>query len=144
VILSQTALYALRATLCLAGHETPEPVRVEDIAESLEVPRNYLSKILHVLARSGLLASTRGPGGGFRLARPAAELTLADIVEQFDEVPNEPHCLLGRPQCSDRNPCAAHDRWRSASAAVYQFFRGTSIADLLRDQPLPKDFEVAV
>ncbi len=144
MILSQTALYALRATLCLAGHDTPEPVRVEDIAESLDVPRNYLSKILHVLARSGLLASTRGPGGGFQLARPAAELTLADIVEQFDEVADEPHCLLGRPQCSDQDPCAAHDRWRSVSVAVNQFFRGTSVADLLRDRPLAKGFEVAV
>ena len=130
MILSQTALYALRATLCLAGQEPSEPVRVDDIAERLDVPRNYLSKILHALARAGVLSSSRGPGGGFRLARPAAELMLADVAELFDQVPDEPFCLLGRSECSDVTPCAAHEHWRSVSVAVSDFFRRTSIADL--------------
>ena len=134
MILSQTALYALRATLCLATHEPSVPVRVEDIAEQLDVPRNYLSKILHVLARAGVLASSRGPGGGFQLAQPAADLTLAEVVEHFDQISDGPSCLLGRPECSDQNPCAAHDRWRSVSSAVNDFFRQTSIADLSRDR----------
>jgi Rrf2 family iron-sulfur cluster assembly transcriptional regulator len=146
VILSQTALYALRATLCLAAHEPSEPVRVDDIAQRLDVPRNYLSKVLHVLARSGVLVSSRGPGGGFQLARPASEVTLAAVVEQFDEVSDDPYCLLGRPQCSDQNPCSAHDEWRSVSLAVNRFFRQTSIADLSRDhrRPSTEDSEVAV
>lgn len=132
VILSQTALYALRATLCLAGHASSGPVRVDDLAEQLEVPRNYLSKILHALARAGVLASSRGPGGGFRLAGPASELMLADVVEHFDQVPDEPFCLLGRAECSDVDPCQAHDRWRGVSVAVNGFFRETSIADMSR------------
>ena len=130
MILSQTALYALRATLCLAGHGPSNPVRVDDIAEQLDVPRNYLSKILHALGRAGVLSSTRGPGGGFQLAKPASEVTLAEVVKHFDEIGEEPSCLLGRAQCSDLNPCSAHDRWRSVSVAVSSFFRETSIADL--------------
>lgn len=134
LILSQTAVYALRATLCLASHGPSERVRVEDIAEQLEVPRNYLSKILHVLGRTGVLTSSRGPGGGFQLARPASELLLADIVEQFDQLGSEPSCLLGRPECSDYNPCSAHEQWRDVSRAVDEFFRRTSLADLTRDR----------
>ncbi|HSH75920.1 MAG TPA: Rrf2 family transcriptional regulator, partial [Longimicrobiales bacterium] len=74
MILSQTAVYALKATLRLAEQEPGGRMRVDDIAAELDVPRNYLSKILHTLAREGLLSSSRGPGGGFELARPATEL----------------------------------------------------------------------
>ena len=130
MILSQTAVYALRATLCLASHDSSSPLRVDDIAGQLDVPRNYLSKILHALARGGVLVSSRGPGGGFRLAKAADELSLAEVVAHFDQVSENPACLLGRPECSDHNPCSAHDRWKRASAAVAEFFRQTSIADL--------------
>lgn len=106
---------------------------MDDIAERLEVPRNYLSKILHVLARAGVLTSSRGPGGGFQLSKPASELTLAEVVERFDQLPADSGCLLGRPECSDRDPCPAHDRWKGISIAVKDFFRETSIADLSRD-----------
>lgn len=130
MILSQTALYALRAVLCLAQAEQSEPVRVDDIATQLDVPRNYLSKILHALTRTGVLTSTRGPGGGFQLAKPASELTLAAVVEHFDQIPAEAQCLLGRAECSDANPCPAHEQWRRVSFSVNEFFRQTSIADL--------------
>jgi len=135
MILSQTAVYALRATLCLASHDALAPLRVDDIAERLDVPRNYLSKILHALARGGVLASSRGPGGGFRLAKAADQLTLSEVVAHFDQVSDNPTCLLGRPQCSDHSPCSAHERWRSASAAVAEFFSQTSIADLAVSGP---------
>lgn len=137
VILSQTAIYALRATLWLADQEPAVRLRVDDIAEQLDVPRNYLSKILHTLARAGILTSTRGPGGGFQLARPAPDLMLAEVVERFDQLPEESGCLLGRRECSDRDPCAAHEQWKGVSSSVKDFFRRTSIADLSREHALP-------
>lgn len=136
MILSQTAVYALRATLCLASHGPSARVRVDDIAEQLSMPRNYLSKILHSLARSGVLTSSRGPGGGFQLARPARDLKLWEVVEQFDELQAESGCLLGRTVCSERDPCAAHHRWKDVSSAVDEFFRETSIGDLSPDGAL--------
>jgi Rrf2 family protein len=132
MVLSQTAVYALKATLHLAEHDMSDLQRVDDISEELGVPRNYLSKILHTLAREGVLASTRGPGGGFQLARPATELTLEEIVRRFDGLPSESSCLLGRPECSDEDPCAAHARWVDVSHAVRRFFRDTTVADLAR------------
>ena len=68
-MLSRTSQYALRAILYLADQPVERSVRAIDVAENLDVPANYLSKILHTLARSGLLISERGPRGGFRLAR---------------------------------------------------------------------------
>lgn len=136
-MLSQTAIYSLQAMLCLAEAEGEGPVRVEDIARALDVPRNYLSKILHALARDGLLTSTRGPGGGFRLSRPATEIRLADVLRQ-DGVPSESGCLLGRRRCNDTDPCAAHHRWKNISKAVRDFFDQTSLADLSKDElPMP-------
>ncbi|RMH18750.1 MAG: Rrf2 family transcriptional regulator [Gemmatimonadetes bacterium] len=129
-MLSQTAVYALRAVLYLSERGAEEPVRVDDIARDLDVPRNYLSKILHALARDGVLASLRGPRGGFSLAVPAARLPLARVVEVFDDLGDERRCLLGRPVCSDHTPCAAHARWKSIATQVRAFFSETTVADL--------------
>jgi len=132
MVLSQTAVYAIQATLCLAEGGSGVRMRVDDVAAELDVPRNYLSKILHALARDGVLSSTRGPGGGFALARPASELTLQDVIERFDGLPDASGCLLGRPECSDTDPCAAHNRWKSVSHSVRTFFADTTVADLVR------------
>lgn len=137
MILSQTAVYALRATLCLAERGPRGRLRVDDIAGRLNVPRNYLSKILHGLARDGVLTSNRGPGGGFELARPADEITLEQVVQRFDGLPAESGCLLGRSECSDRDPCAAHVHWKEVGAVVNAFFRETSIEELARRRAPP-------
>jgi Rrf2 family iron-sulfur cluster assembly transcriptional regulator len=130
VILSQTAVYALKAVLCLAEAEGDAPLRVDDIAGALDVPRNYLSKILHVLAREGVLASTRGPHGGFRLGHAPSDLRLETVIRPFDEITTTSTCLLGRARCSDANPCAAHARWKSVSRSVQAFLNDTTIEDL--------------
>ena len=129
-MLSQTAEYALRTVLFLA--DSDDGARVEEIARRLGVPRNYLSKTLHRLAQEGVLRSTRGRGGGFRLAVPPDQLKLLRVVEPFDDISGERRCLLGRPQCSDRNPCPAHHQWRAVSERVTAFFRDRTVGDLLR------------
>lgn len=136
MILSKSAKYALRATLCLAECEGERPMPVDEIAERLDVPRNYLSKILHILARTGILDSTRGPGGGFRLAIPAEELHLVDIVRQFDDVPDETTCLLGRGRCSTVDPCRAHGHWTAVRRTIIDFLDDTRLADLSEEEPL--------
>lgn len=131
-MLSQTAEYALRAVLHVAEHGRQRPVSVGEIAQALDVPRNYLSKTLHQLSRAGVLASTFGPGGGFRLAIAPDLLTLDSVVAPFDTA-GERHCLLGRPQCGDGDPCAAHAHWKGISEQIQTFFATTTVADLLRN-----------
>ena len=135
MILSQTAIYALKATVSLAESSGSGPVRVDDLSSRLGVPRNYLSKILHSLARNRVLSSTRGPGGGFELGVAPEDLTLASVVGHFDDLANGSGCLLGRERCSDEDPCAAHERWKAASSAVAEFLNDTTIADLSRGRP---------
>lgn len=131
MIVPQTVEYALRAVLHIARDPRGEPVRVGDIAVALDVPRNYLSKTLHLLARAGVLTSARGPTGGFQLGRPPERLTLAEIAAPFMIV-GERTCLLGQAACGDDRPCAAHDRWKLVVRQADEFFSRTTIADLLR------------
>ena len=131
-MLSQTAEYALRTILFIAQRSKEDgPVQTEAIAEALDIPRNYLSKILHRLARQGVLHSTRGRGGGFLLTRPPKELPIIDVVGLFDQISPGRRCLLGRPVCSDANACDAHAAWKDMSERVAVFFRETTVGDLL-------------
>jgi Rrf2 family iron-sulfur cluster assembly transcriptional regulator len=97
------------------------------MSQALGIPRNYLSKILHALTRGGQLESTRGPRGGFTLARDPASIVLTDIIDQFDDISGTSRCLLGRPQCSDGDPCPVHWRWKELSGSMVAFFQDTTV-----------------
>lgn len=130
--ISGTSQYAIRAVVYVAAEGRDTPVRVGPIAAALGVPQNYLSKTLHQLVRAGVLRSVRGPRGGFRLAVPPERLTLARVAAPFDDV-GDRHCLLGRPECGDRSPCAVHARWAAVSESLQTFFRATTVADVMAD-----------
>ena len=134
MILSQTAEYALQATLFLADVAEDRPYRVGEIATSMRVPQNYLSKILHTLARAGVLTSLRGPRGGFQLAIPAEELSLGEVIRHFHQLTGERRCLLGRERCGEGEGCAAHSRWESVALTVETFFEETTVAQLSADR----------
>ena len=136
MLISKTSRYALQATTFLAGrYETGESAQAQEIAEEIGVPRNYLAKILHQLARSGVLVSERGRNGGFRLARHPAETPLAVVVEPVEPGLGSRHCLLGRDACSDDDPCPAHADWKRLSEEMDRFLAETTLADLARIDP---------
>lgn len=118
------------ALLHLAQQGDDTPVRGSEISEALDIPANYLSKILHQLARAGVLNSVRGPSGGFALAQPTDELNLAELLEPIEAERLDRRCLLGRPRCRDADPCAAHDQWRSLSEHIDRFLEETTLASL--------------
>jgi Rrf2 family protein len=130
-MLSQTAEYALRAALWLAEHQDG-PVRVGDLAAALKVPKNYLSKTMHQMARVGVLSSVRGKNGGFQLARRPGSIKLLEIVRPFEPTMDRRTCVLGRPNCSDASPCAAHDRWKAVMQTTMTFFSQTTLGDLMK------------
>lgn len=101
------------------------------------MPETYLRKLLHELARAGILTSVRGKGGGFRLAVPAERLTLLSIVSRFDRITEQRRCLLGRPECSDADPCPVHARWKAVAQQIATFFGTTTVADVA-DDAVPK------
>lgn len=95
------------------------------------VPEPYLAKVLGALVRAGVLDATRGVGGGYRLARPAGEIALAEIVRPFEGRRASPGCLLrsGEP-CRDSGACSAHPAWAKVKAALERFLEETTLADV--------------
>lgn len=127
-MLSQTTEYALRAVLYIARDPRSHPVA--SIADAVEAPRGYLAKILGDLARAGVLESSRGPTGGFRLAADPESVALSVIVEAIEGA-GDRQCLLGHGKCGDNPACTAHARWAPIAGQMEAFFGKTTLADLL-------------
>ena len=135
-MLSQTVEYALRATLFVARSH-PKSLPVTNIAEAVEAPRGYLAKILGELARYGVLESSRGPGGGFRLSKDPDRLALADVVQAIEGITPR-RCLLGHGLCGNNPSCTAHTRWSPIANEMDAFFGKTTLADLLHTPATPQ------
>ena len=136
-MLSKTQEYALRAAVFLGRSYGQGPIRTSELAKDSGIPRNYLSKILHQMARQGIVLSERGRRGGVALSREPGSITLDQVIAPFQPV-NEPNrCVLGRPECSDEFPCGAHERWKKIKQQTEVFFGTTTIADVMAETPLP-------
>ena len=113
MIYSPTAQHALRALIYLARHNGDKPIRVSEIASAEEIPRQFLSKILHSLRNKGMVKAVKGPGGGYMLAKPSTHITIWDVVEAVDGAQNLGNrCILGPRECSDQGSCALHEQWK--------------------------------
>lgn len=138
-LLNSTSTYAIRAALQVAT-EQPEPgtfVSTRRIAEALDVPFAFLTKVLQGLTQSGILQSQRGATGGVALARPAGSIALLDILAAVGSDGIFRECVLGLPSCSDATPCALHSPWREERTRLEELFARTTLADLT-GQGVPK------
>ncbi|MBD3402743.1 Rrf2 family transcriptional regulator [candidate division GN15 bacterium] len=129
-MISKTSVNAAKALALLAGMPPHEYAGAGFIAREIGAPQNYLGKLLKTLASEGLLESQKGYGGGFRLARSPEKITLYDVVEPLDKVSRWGGCFLGGGRCSESNPCAVHDRWKTIREQYLGFLRETTMADL--------------
>jgi Rrf2 family protein len=130
-MLSTTAEHALRALSEMAALGETESILGKDLALRAGIPANYLSKVLWVLGNAEIIDATRGSGGGYRLRRKAAEIRLSEVVELFDRQKPERRCLLGGSrECSDEDPCGAHEEWRRVRATYVDFLEKTTIAEI--------------
>lgn len=131
-VIAESAVYALRASILLASAQRPLPA--SRIASQLDMPRQYLEKVLGIMARAGSVTSQRGARGGFMLATPAEQTTLATIIAPFDSAGEKPRCLLEARLCQGEQGrmCAAHPFWHPAAQRIHEFFSETTVADLAR------------
>jgi Rrf2 family protein len=130
-MLTKTGLHAVRAMLALARLPEGAYAGSASVAREIGAPPNYLGKLLQMLAREGLVQSQKGLGGGFRLARDPAAISLLDVVEPIEQVSRWSGCILGRPECSDSAPCALHERYKKVRNDYLRLLRDTTLADLL-------------
>jgi Rrf2 family transcriptional regulator, iron-sulfur cluster assembly transcription factor len=128
-MLPQTAIYALRAMGYLAKHGQDGPVLARTISGEMEIPRNFLSKIMNRLVSEGLVLSARGSGGGFRVARPAAEVPPRNVISPFVNLGRYKRCFLGLKECD--GSCRVHGRWLGISEQLEQLLADVTIDRLL-------------
>ncbi|MGD8276613.1 MAG: Rrf2 family transcriptional regulator [Gemmatimonadota bacterium] len=133
-MISRTSGYALEALLVIA-RRNGRMTRATQLADELGIPGNYLSKILNALTRAHILESERGPTGGFRLARSAAEISILDTVSVFEDTGSVRQCLLGRGRCQDDDSCPLHAQWKAVSTPVFDYLRETRLGDLVNGGP---------
>ncbi|WP_162052928.1 RrF2 family transcriptional regulator [Pontibacter pamirensis] len=131
-MLSKTAEYALRAIVYIgmndaAGHK----VGIKEIARELELPAHFMGKILQDLVRKGVIASMKGPGGGFFLHRPAREISILEVVRTIDGLEAFKKCGMGMKQCSDNHPCPLHNDIKAYRDHLLKVFQSKSVHDLV-------------
>lgn len=122
--------YAVTAMLDLALHATENPVPLADISQRQGISLSYLEQLFSRLRRQGLVGSARGPGGGYRLARPAAEIAVVDVINAIDENVNVTRCG-GRGDCQDGEPCLTHDLWCDLSDQIHDFLASIDLQQLV-------------
>lgn len=135
---SQTQEYALRAVIWLANHIDEGPIGNVRIAAETAVPPSYLSKVLQALARTEILSSRRGVGGGFQLTRPPEELTVLEVVNAVDPIRRISTCPL-RLKTHGSHLCPMHARLDSAMALVEDALGQSTIRDIMWEpgRPMP-------
>jgi len=106
------------------------PELIKTIAEACEIPAPYLAKIVHALSRSGIVSTQRGIGGGVKLVRDPATLTLYELCEVLGDPAIQPKCILGAVECSDARACPAHSFNVQMRERRLEFLRSMSIAKI--------------
>ncbi|HEX7044765.1 MAG TPA: Fe-S cluster assembly transcriptional regulator IscR [Burkholderiales bacterium] len=123
--------YAVTAMLDLALRHNRGSVTLADIARRQGISLSYLEQLFAKLRRSGLVESVRGPGGGYSLARPPAEISVAEIIIAINENIDATRCG-GQRNCQDDAPCLTHQLWEDLSARIYEFLNGITLGDLVQ------------
>jgi Rrf2 family protein len=133
-MLSKTSEYALRAIVYVAMQAAEgEKIGVKEIAKELELPLHFMGKILQDLVRKGIIASVKGPNGGFYLSRPAADISIMEVVRVIDGVEAFKKCGLGLKDCSDTHPCPLHYDFKKYRDGLAALFSTKTIQDLVQD-----------
>lgn len=127
--LSTKGRYAVTAMMDLALHEHEGPVTLADISRCQRISLSYLEQLFARLRKHKLVKGVRGPGGGYRLAKPAAEITVADVIVAVDENVDATRCR-GKRNCQNGDPCLTHDLWTDLSQQIYGFLNGITLAQL--------------
>jgi Rrf2 family transcriptional regulator, iron-sulfur cluster assembly transcription factor len=126
--------YAIRGVLYLALQEEGKVSMLSAIAKAQDVPPRFLAKIFQALAKGGVVKSHRGAKGGFSLARPAAEVTVKDVVEAVEGPVYLNVCLAAPGECERTDLCAVHPMWTEAQGKMMEVLGRTNFADLAKTE----------
>jgi Rrf2 family iron-sulfur cluster assembly transcriptional regulator len=122
--------YAVTAMLDLALHYGEGPINLAEISSRQCISLSYLEQLFSRLRKRGLVDSARGPGGGYLLGRPAAEISVSEVIRAVDETVDATRCG-GARDCQGKKGCITHDLWEGLSMQINEFLSGISLGDLV-------------
>ncbi len=134
--------YAVTAMLDLALHGQSGPVSLAEISTRQEISLSYLEQLFSKLRKQGLVASTRGPGGGYSVARNLSEVAVSQIISAVNESVDATQCA-GKENCHSHGRCLTHDLWEGLSEQIEEFLSSVSLQDMIdrhcvKRTPLPQ------
>lgn len=124
--------YGIRGVLYLAQQDNGKISMLSAIAKAQDVPPRFLAKIFQALAKAGIVRSHRGAKGGFSLARPAAEITIKDVIEAIEGPVYLNVCLVAPGECSRDKICPMHRVWEEAQDKMMGVLGQANFADLVK------------
>ncbi|MBM4038240.1 MAG: Rrf2 family transcriptional regulator [Planctomycetes bacterium] len=128
----EAASLGIHAAVILAG-KPDVLVSARELAERLDASEAHLAKVMQRLGHTGIVDSTRGPKGGFALARPAGEVTLLEVYEAIEGAVEPAHCVFGTPVCG-RKTCVFRGVTEELDARLRAYLAGATLADLAEEE----------
>lgn len=125
--------FAVTAMIDLALRQHTGPVTLAGIAERQKISLSYLEQLFGKLRRHHLVASVRGPGGGYCLAKSMDEMSVADIIKAVDETLDATQCG-GKGDCHDDKPCMTHQLWTSLNQRMFDYLSSVHLGELVEQQ----------
>ena len=134
--------YAVTAMLDLSLNYGVGAITLADISERQGISLSYLEQLFARLRKQGLVSSSRGPGGGYRLSRSASQITVLDVISAVDEKVDSTQCE-GRHNCRGDEECLSHELWQSLSDQIRFYLAGISLAEVVsnyeKNRECPKE-----
>lgn len=125
--------FAVTAMIDVAMRQHNGPVTLAGVSQRQKISLSYLEQLFGKLRRHALVESTRGPGGGYTLGRPMAQLTVADIIYAVDEPLDATQCR-GKENCDNEQRCMTHELWAGLNRVMVDFLDSVSLQDLVEQQ----------
>src|SRR5688572_19113323 len=122
--------FAVTAMVDLALRDSAGPVTLAEISSRQKISLSYLEQLFGKLRRHALVDSVRGPGGGYRLGRDIAGITVADIILAVDEPIDATQCA-GKENCRDEQKCLTHDLWATLNDRIFGYLESVTLRQLV-------------
>ncbi|HPU95721.1 MAG: HTH-type transcriptional regulator CymR [Firmicutes bacterium ADurb.Bin153] len=123
--------YGIRAMYALAKASGTGPLSMRSIASDQQIPENFLEQMLYQLRKAGLVTATRGPAGGYELARKPADISFSDIVTALEGPVAICDCIDTEGSCDRLHACPVHPVWAKIAAGLNDLLEKSTLADML-------------
>lgn len=131
LILSTKGRYGTRLMLYLAVQEGDKLVLLKDIAKNEEISKGYLEQLVPLLKSAGLIHSTRGAHGGYRLGKKAEDITLKDILEALEGPVSPTECVINSASCSRSDCCIPREVWSGLKDKIEDAFESVTLQQMI-------------